>query len=169
MRTATHAELRPFYKTYPQRSYPQPTPPCKSYPKNARLKMLPRGARRHGRRIPPLAHTRHLANPIQQHERFEHAIPRTSACKSYPINARFENVIPHTPACKSYPKMTALSMLSRRRPFANLIQKMPALNLLFRMRPLANLIKICHTNVTCLSQNAMPLHLNPKLMLANLI
>ena len=60
-------------------------------------------------------------------------------------------------------------MLSRRRPFANLIQKMPALNLLFRMRPLANLIKVCHTNVTCLSQNAMPLNLNPKLMLANLI
>ena len=77
---------------------------------NALLKVLPRGARRHGRRIPPLAHTRHLANPIQKHERFEHVIPRTSACKSYPINARFENVIPHTPACKSYPKHAILKI-----------------------------------------------------------
>ena len=93
----------PLAELTPKRFYPQPTPPCKSYPKNALLKVLPRGVRRHGRRIPPLAHTRHLANPIQKHERFEHVIPRTSACKSYPINARFENVIPHTPACKSYP------------------------------------------------------------------
>ena len=41
------------YRQQPKRSYRQQTPPRKSYPKNALSNMLPRGARRHERRIAP--------------------------------------------------------------------------------------------------------------------